>query len=436
MRLFLQAVILITFLLLSRVLFAASPINITITYPIGSIHDSHPGEAHLVEHLKFKTSTAHKSGVYENIPGASFNASTHYDKTVYKFRASQNNLPTILKTYRDISTPLDVTQADFEREKQIVKQEILQRTRSHPDTVHYLRSKRQLYQGTRLAHGPVGRLKAIEAMSLDEVKRWNDVHYIPSKALVLISGELDRNDVVNIAREILPSDKFTVLVIDTRNPPKKADPELINQPALVPDSGINIGMREPFETMAVSDRVHSVNFSWARIYPAGKNWRQFVDTKQLLQKAINSRLPEGLHERIAEDDRIVRSWSLSISIPTDGYWSLRFSGTLADGASVGKVKQAVDSYLASLTRDGISEKSFTRVKKRMKSALARKWQNPDAAASNFANDMAFYGYKFAWQWPQIVEAIKRDDITRFLRTLKKPVREGTLILKPREKTDD
>ncbi len=415
---------------------AASPLNISITYPVGSIHDKFPGEAHLVEHLKFKTTSAQESGVYEDIPGASFSASTHSDKTVYRFRALRSDLAAVLKAHRGISTPLDVSGAEFEREKEIVIQEILQRTRSHPDTVHSIRFNTQLLEGTPLAHGPVGRLEEIEALTLEEVKRWNDLHYLPSKALVLISGELDRKAILKTARSILPAEKFTVLVIDTDNPPKKPDQQLLELPALIADLGIRIEPEKPFEIKAKSNRVQSTRFSWNRIYHSGKNWKRYLAAKQLLLNAIGSRLSEGLHDRIAEDDRIVRNWSFSIGTPIDGYFSMRFGATLADGADVNQIKLALNAYLAELSQNGVSDKSFARLKKRIKKSIQRKWENPDHAAAGFAGAIADFGYNFAWNWPQEIDATRPQDIADFLNSLKKPVRDGTLILAPEESTNE
>ncbi len=415
---------------------ADTPLNISITYPIGSVHDTMPGEAHLIEHLKFKTNSAHGSGIYENIPGATFNAFTYNYKTTYLFQAGFDALPAILEEFRNISLPLDITQADFEREKQIVKQEILQRTKSNPDMKYYQRLGQQLYAGTSLAHGPVGQVQSIDALTLDKVRRWNRKTYEKTGALVFISGELDKNDVLQMARKILPKSRFSILVINTANPPKKPDLSLVDKPALLDDTGIKISPQKPFAIKARSDRISNTNFTWKRIYRAGKNWRNQLAARNLLLKAISSRLPEGLHDRIGEENRIVKNWSISISWPAHGYWQTSFSATLAEGTDVETVKKAINTYLDELATTGISKKSFARLLKRSIRSEKRKWQNPDVAASSFFDDMATYGYRFAWSWPRQLAALNPDDITNFLQGFKKPLREATLILEPKEPANE
>ena len=290
-------------------------ISVYAIFPIGSVHDVLPGQAHLVEHLKFKTRNAHGYSEFDAIPGSLANATTTYFWTRYELHTSEAKLGATLETLAAIPGSLDVSDDDFDRQRQIVKQEILQRIHANPDKLIWREYTNLLYQNTSMSSFPVGRLDGIDALTLDEAIRWNDTFYTNSKALIVVAGRLDKANTEKRVREILPEERYELLVIDTENPPEITDVVAMSFPKVIEDVNINITPAEPIVMREESDRSPSQRIVWSRLYKADVHWREALPAINLIVSAIRSRLPEGLHDLIAEERRIVSGWSVAITWP-------------------------------------------------------------------------------------------------------------------------
>lgn len=327
--------------------------------------------------------------------------------------------------------PLSLTEAEFEREKNVVKQEIWQRTRSNPDTIHYEEFEAKFYEDTIFAHFRVGQEKAVEAITLEIAEGWYKTHYEESSMLVSIHGELDVSKTKKLAKAIFPNDRFTILVTDTRST-LVADPELEGFGPLTKPASFSPERNVAFTMERISDVQTAPTLQWSRLYSGDADWQSHLAHKDVLSALIGSRLKEGLHLTLVDQEQLVSDWSVSIGWATNGYWEVELWATLEEGVLPQTVKSIFDDYFNNLANGGISQSSIDRLQRRMLKNYKRKTEQPEKLIWFITEWAIFHGYDAAMRWPVDLAAVTKSEVEGFMKLFKNPLREGTLIINPRD----
>src|SRR5579864_8726170 len=152
------------------------------------------GFAHLFEHLMFKGS-AHvgpeeHSHFIESIGGKD-NATTDWDRTLYFETVPSNYLERILWMEADRMQTLDVSEANFLAERQVVEEE----RRLRIDDPPFGRLLEIVFAKTFTTHPyrilPIGSIADLDAATLADVRAFYRTWYVPNNATLVIAGDLD-----------------------------------------------------------------------------------------------------------------------------------------------------------------------------------------------------------------------------------------------------
>ena len=166
-------------------------------YRVGGANDpqNRSGFAHLFEHMMFEGSANVPNGQWDKLLGAigaRNNAYTENDKTAFWDVVPSNQLPRILWMESDRMASLDVTQAAFQSQRQVVIQEYNQRVANQPDGVADERLFTQPLQGYPPYERPViGSVKDLNQATLQEVQNFHSTYYRPNNATLVIVGDID-----------------------------------------------------------------------------------------------------------------------------------------------------------------------------------------------------------------------------------------------------
>ena len=171
-------------------------VNVQVWYHVGS-RDDRPGRtgiAHLFEHMMFKGSKnvepEQHAALIAGVGGQS-NAYTTEDVTVFWETVPSASLPLALWLEADRMATLRIERAEFEREREVVKEERRMRVENQPYgrlpeildghafTVHPYR------------HPTIGSMADLDAATLDDVRAFYRTFYVPSNATVVIAGDID-----------------------------------------------------------------------------------------------------------------------------------------------------------------------------------------------------------------------------------------------------
>ncbi|HEV2616823.1 MAG TPA: pitrilysin family protein [Candidatus Acidoferrales bacterium] len=169
-------------------------VNLQVWYHVGS-KDEKPGKtgfAHLFEHLMFKGS-AHvgadeHSRIVEAIGGFD-NAYTNDDVTVFWETFPSNYLDRVLWLEADRMGSLNVNDANFKSEREVVKEE----RRLRVDNSPYGRAQEDLYAAAFTVHPyhhtTIGSIADLDNATVEDVRAFHDTYYRPNNATLVIVGD-------------------------------------------------------------------------------------------------------------------------------------------------------------------------------------------------------------------------------------------------------
>lgn len=184
-----------------RVLTAAdrsSPtVAIQVWYHVGSKDDPQrrSGFAHLFEHIMFKSTKNMKSEMMDRLTedvGGFNNAFTSDDVTVYFEVVPSNYLETLLWAEADRLSGLNVDDANFKSERDVVKEEFRQGVLAPP----YGRFFYMLQEKSFLEHPykrpTIGSIEDLDAASLKDVQEFHATYYRPDNATLVVVGDFEQ----------------------------------------------------------------------------------------------------------------------------------------------------------------------------------------------------------------------------------------------------
>ena len=176
---------------------SSSPtVAIQVWYHVGSKDDplSRSGFAHLFEHIMFKSTKNMKSEMMDRLTedvGGFNNAFTSDDVTVYFEVVPSNYLETLIWAEADRLSGLNVDDANFKSERDVVKEEFRQGVLAPP----YGRFEYLLQQKSFLEHPykrpTIGSIEDLDAALLKDVQEFHATYYRPDNATLVVVGDFD-----------------------------------------------------------------------------------------------------------------------------------------------------------------------------------------------------------------------------------------------------
>jgi zinc protease len=172
---------------------------ISVIYNVGSRNErpGRTGFAHLFEHMMFEGSEKVGKGehfilVYTN--GGGMNGTTNEDRTVYFEALPKNQLELGLFLEADRMRSLNVTEANFENQRQAVEEE----RRLSVDNQPYGRTYEEIdilgYDNFAYKHSTIGWMHDLDAARLEDVQEFHKIYYAPNNAVLVLVGDFDPDD--------------------------------------------------------------------------------------------------------------------------------------------------------------------------------------------------------------------------------------------------
>ncbi len=174
-----------------------------VTYGVGSMEEnsSQEGLAHLLEHVMFLGSNRYSkdklSSVLKNA-GASYNAYTSNDLTLYYFTFPKESLEQFIKIEADRMQWLTIDNAIVENEKSVVNKE-RDMYNNKPYSVFYALVNQTLYPTTNYGRSVIGYPSTFNNLNGSDVRKFYEKWYNPNNAKVFIIGDIN----VDIAYELI-----------------------------------------------------------------------------------------------------------------------------------------------------------------------------------------------------------------------------------------
>lgn len=322
---------------------------VNILYNIGS-KDENPertGFAHLFEHLMFGGSV--------NIPnydeplqmvGGDNNAWTNNDITNYYLTVPKDNLETAFWLESDRMLSLAFSEKSLEVQKNVVIEEFKQRYFNQPYGDVWLYLRPLAYQKHPYQWPTIGKsIEHIENASLEEVKNFFFHHYAPNNAILVVSGNVETEQVKAMAEKWFGP-------IEKREIPQRNLPV---EPEQKEFRSLHLEKKVPFDAIYMA-------------FHMGKR----TDDEFYAVDLVSDILSNGQSSRIFQS--LVKELNLFSTI--DAYLTGEFepglfliSGKLVEGVDMEKAEEAIWKELNKMTSEKVSEYELQKVKNKVESTL-------------------------------------------------------------------
>ena len=228
-------------------------VHVEVWYHVGA-KDERPGRtgfAHLFEHLMFKGS-AHvgpdeHSRIIEAMGGFD-NAATFDDFTYFYETFPSQYLARVLWLEADRMGSLDVSEANFQSEREVVKEE--RRVRIENEPYGYI--EEDLRAAAFTVHGyhhtPIGIMEDLNKATLADVRDFFNTYYKPNNATLIVVGDFQSEAalaMVNRYFDGIPASSRPIPRLDNLEPPQTAERVVNKSYSNTPLAAVVIGYKIP-----------------------------------------------------------------------------------------------------------------------------------------------------------------------------------------------
>jgi predicted Zn-dependent peptidase len=157
------------------------------------------GVSHFLEHMMFK-GTPRRTALEVNLDfdriGASYNAYTSEENTVYYAAVLPEYLPKAVDILADILRP-SLRQDDFDTEKKVILEEI-KMYEDQPGSVASENARRIYYEKHPLGNSVLGTSASVTALTRDQMHGYFSRRYSPTNIIVAAAGHFEWNELIRL----------------------------------------------------------------------------------------------------------------------------------------------------------------------------------------------------------------------------------------------
>ncbi|MEA1954083.1 MAG: pitrilysin family protein [Campylobacterota bacterium] len=187
-------------------------ITTDIYYKVGSRNEvmGKSGMAHMLEHLSFKSTKKLKEGEFDTIVkgrGGVNNASTGFDHTHYYIKTASKNLSLSLDLFAELMHNLNLTDEEFQKERDVVAEERRLRTDNNPMGYLYFRVFNTHFTYHPYHWLPIGFMEDILTWKIEDIRDFYKRYYQPNNAILVVAGDISADEVFTQAHKYFASIK-------------------------------------------------------------------------------------------------------------------------------------------------------------------------------------------------------------------------------------
>lgn len=188
----------------------------------GEVKHYHAGIAHFLEHKLFEQEDEDILSVFTNM-GASANAFTSYNETVYYF-TNVNDIEKPLNLLLDFVQSLSITSESVEKEKGIIIEE-LKMYQQQPSFQLSMETLRSLYHEHALKYDIAGTEDSVSSITKEELESAYQTNYHPSQLVLSVVTHYSPEEILEMVKKNQATKEFVSL--------EPVTPYAVNEPAEV-----------------------------------------------------------------------------------------------------------------------------------------------------------------------------------------------------------
>ena len=369
----------------------------------GKNHQAPAGVAHYLEHKMFDLPGNRDVSAEFAALGASTNAFTSYDMTAYYFSCTENFDECLRLLLEFVSTPY-FTEESVEKERGIIDQEIGM-NEDAPDSVVFENLVQAMYARHPIRVPSLGTGETIRQITPEVLYRCHRAFYAPGNMLLCVVGDVEPEAVARIAEQQLGREALPV----GKKQKDWAEPMTCPRPEIT-------------AKMEVAMPMFNLAFKCEPLGTGDGAIREEM-VADLAAEALFGESSE-LYLKLYEEGLIDSSFGGGFET-IDGCAMLLCSGDSEDARAV---REAILAQAEKLTREGLPEEDYLRMKR---SALGRRIRGLDSFDATCFRICAYHFSDFDYfRFPEIYRQITAEEIIAFLARVVRRERCCLSIMEP------
>jgi zinc protease len=392
-----------------------------VVYKVGAA-DGEPGKngiAHFLEHLMFKATKKMAAGQFtEDVDrlGGTDNAFTNQDMTAFHQEIAAENLPMVMAAEADRMVNLQLDDSVVLPERDVILNERGQTVESNPGSRLSEATNAAVYQNHPYGLPIIGWRHEMESYTTEDALRFYHRWYAPNNAILIVAGDVTTAQVKQLAEK-----NFGPLA--ARDVPLR---QRLQEPP--PEAPRRVSLASPeVEHPSVWRRYLTESYRTA----AAANDKTPPYALDLLAEIMDGGAVGRLYRHLVIEQAVALGAGAGFNGDSRDYGTFSFYVSPRDPAELAKSEAALDSEIAVLLKDGITEQELAEAKSRllMEAAKARDSLNGPAllVAEGLAGGETLADVQ---AWPDRIQAVSVEAVMKAARAVLVPDNSVTSVLTP------
>lgn len=372
-------------------------VSVQVWYNVGGKDDpsGRAGFAHLFEHLLFKKTRNLPNEAMDRFTedvGGENNAYTTNDLTVYHEVVPSNHLERILWAEAERMVNLDVDDANFRSERDVVKEEYRQGVLAQPYGRFDDAFDRAAWTMHPYKFGVIGDIGNLNAASLTDVIRFHKTYYRPDNATLIVVGDFKTTDLERMVASTfgkLRAPSNTIPRVEVREPSRTSQKRFEKTYANLPLPVVAISFQLP----AARDINMAAAMILDGILSGGESSRLYQEL--IYRQGVASEVTSYLDTREHGSSLVIRALA-------------------AENVTTSKLETSITDVIASLKTGPVKSDELQRIKDRILTDILRSRETTDGLAAAIGQAAVVIGdIKRVNSDRQAIQNITETDILAF-----------------------
>ncbi|VAW63721.1 FIG015547: peptidase, M16 family [hydrothermal vent metagenome] len=344
-----------------------SPVAVSqVWYKVGGSYEyaGVTGVSHALEHMMFKGTKNLKPGEFSEIiaaNGGSENAFTGKDYTAYFQRISSDRLELCLEHEADRMRNLQLSDDEFKKEIEVIKEERRTRTDDNPSSLTYERFNAAAFINSSYQQPIIGWMNDLDNMQLSDLNKWYQTWYAPNNATLVVAGDVDPQQIYSWAKKYFGALKPSTIV-----PPKPR-----HEVAQMGERRITVKVPAKVPYLLMGYKVPVLK----NIKPENEN---DIYALEVLAGVLDGGNSSRLSQQLVRESEIAASAGAGYDPYARQQTLFLFDGSPRDGHSVSELEKAIKKQIIQIQKTPPSKPEMERVKAQV------------MASSVYEKDSVFY----------------------------------------------
>ena len=319
-----------------------------VWYRVGSIDevDGTSGVAHALEHMMFKGTPSVGPGEFNKrvaAAGGRDNAFTSRDYTAYFQQVPKEKLEEMMQLEADRMRHLSVDPAEFAQEIKVIMEERRMRTDDEPTSKLFEQMNATAFQTHPYRRPIIGWMNDLERMTAADLKAWYDTWYVPNNAYMVVTGDVDHQQVFALA------EKYYGALEGRPLPERKIQAETRQE------GPRRITVKAPAELPVLIMGYKA---------PILRDVDKDTDTYalEMLASILDGHDAARFNKKLVREDKVAISAGIDYDSTARGPGMLYLHGSPSEGKTVADLEAALRAEIARVQNEGVSAAELKRAK--------------------------------------------------------------------------